>query len=168
MKVLLVITAMLCGSNLFAAEKKMVVIAERDTSLGLEQIGFVLKDGKIEATSNSNFLTNTIPFHFGAYKATKTPELADKILGLDNEYIPSEKDVFLSIHDLTIYVNGKRVPANNDNFGKALALIKTIFESKDLKLVDGVTILKEDEIKKIICEEKTEKVCVFKYGYLHN
>jgi hypothetical protein len=168
MKMLIIIAMMLFVSNVFAAEEKLMIIVRRDTVLGMEEVSFVRENGKIEAASNTNFLTKSFPYHFGAYDLVATPEINKLIsLAATEQSKPLAKEIFLSHHDMTVYVNEKKIPANSTQFGAALAAIKSVFESKDLKLVDGLTVHNADDIKKISCESKKDKTCIFKYGYLH-
>lgn len=175
MKILLIIGIIASFQNTFAKDvqiknqqprhAKIIVVAERDTHLGIEQVGVVLDGNNIVATSNTNILNKNFPYFYGKFESKADAVVKKEIESLRQKENLKE-EVFPSIHDVNVYVNGIKIPANDKRFDRALSVIQGVFKSPSLVLKEGTVVKSAAELKKITCQRE-ERVCKFKFGYIH-
>jgi hypothetical protein len=169
MKVLMFIAILALIQNAFAAPKtkneKTVIVAERNTHMGIEQVGVSVENAKIIAISNTNILNKEFPYFFGKFESQADVGLKREIEGLIHKEA-LKVEVYPSVHDMNIFINGARIPVNDKRFDQALLVIQNVFKLSNLALREGVVIRSSEELEKILCSKK-EKICKFKFGYIH-
>lgn len=163
MKYLFVVLVFITTSSFAAA--KTILVLEKRSQLGVEQTGVVLENNLIKVVSNTNLFSSEYPLHMGVMELP-VGDLAKEFAKVSQP--EKVKDpMFLSHHDLTVYVNGDKVPVNSRQFSQVIALIKKVMTSKKLKLKDGVIVKDKKEAKSLKCSSKENNICTFKYGYIH-
>lgn len=170
MKILLIVGIIIFLQNVFAKDRnpqaeRTVIVAERNTHVGIEQVGVAVEGNKVVATSNTNILNKDFPYYYGKFESKADATLKKEIEGLKRKE-NLKIEIYPSLHDVNIYVNGLKIPANDKRFDQALSVIQSVFKSPNLVLRDGTIVKSLAELKKITCQ-KEERVCKFKFGYIH-
>lgn len=164
MRKLILLIILICSVS-FAKQSKTIFVMKRQSSLGVENIGFVLEADKITATSNSTFAFKSYPLKLGLFEMKVSNELKKKISDLSKIKI-KEDTTMESPHNVMVYVNGNKVPVSSPLYPQTIELIKSVF-AENLIPKDGIVLKSLDEISKIKCEEVKDNICIFKYGYLY-
>ncbi len=147
------------------AKDKLIIVAERSTVMGLEQTGIVIEENKVRFTANSNFLYKKFPYPIGVFEAPVTNRVKNLTRGLTAPESIKETSS-QSPHGLKIYINGKQVSHESKKVARVLSLVEVI-ANENLKVKGGILLKSQSDFEKINCTKTTEKVCEFKFGYLH-
>lgn len=165
-KIILLVLSTLIFYTAHAKPKKDFVVVEKRTYVGIEQMSVHLAAGKLKLISNSNFLLNVYPVKLGKFDVVLNPEI-QKLFSDVVKPDTTKDPLYPSHHDVTVYVNGKKIPMNSPKFGKALDLVEKIYATSKYKAVDGIVINNKKQAASIKCEKSENETCEFKYGYLH-
>ena len=149
------------------AQAKVVLVLERRSSAGVENVGVVLNNNKISASSNSDFLFENYPIRLGLFELIANTNLKKEMLALTKKDKKKYQEVYESPHSLKVYVNGEQVHPQSVRYVKAFRLAKRVFENQNIKLKDGIVLRGKKDLEKINCESKEKNLCVFKFGYIH-
>lgn len=169
MKKFIVVVGICLLSQMSWALEKAVIVIEKRSLHGVEQMGLSVKGNKINIISNSNFLAKNYPYYYGLFEVEMNSTLRQDLSALiQKEKEQTKEEVYVSPHATRVYVNGEMVPLESIKNKQAYTLIMEALNSKKTKLKDGVILKNNSQVKKVNCEQpKTNNICVFKYGFIH-
>lgn len=148
------------------AQNKTVIVAERSTSMGLEQNGIVIEGNLVRFTANSNFLFQKFPYPIGLFETQMTDGLNNFALDLEKPEVIKEK-TSQSPHGLKVYINGKPISHESKKVIQVRKMIQAIANDPNLKKKGGVLLRSPSDVSKLKCTKNLGKVCEFKFGYVH-
>ncbi len=152
------------------AQKPIVVMAERNTQIGIEQISLTLEpSGTVRWVQNSNFLSGAFPTRLGVFEIKNNAELKKEITSLTS--IKSEKldaNIYLSPHRLKVTVGTVEIYPSSKVYQKIVDLLKKPETRSDWVVVDGEKI--DAKTKSLQCapdQTPQELLCKTRLGLIH-